>query len=97
MAIPIPNSLADKLCSTDWTTQPPDPCDNYIGYIGDGYCDDVTNLPECSYDGGDCCGDYVYTDYCNECICHPTNLTTVDPTNLTTVGPTDLTTAEQIN
>ena len=81
VAIPIPNSLADKLCSTDrttpatTTTDPMDPteqCDFYNYYIGDGYCDDVTNLPECNHDGGDCCGDDVKTDYCNECICYQT-------------------------
>ena len=73
VAIPIPNSLADKLCSTDRTTpQPPNPCDNYNAWIGDDYCDDVTNNAECGYDGGDCCGDDVKTDYCNECICYQT-------------------------
>ena len=27
-------------------------------YTGDGYCD-----------GGDCCLDYVYEDFCDECLC----------------------------
>ena len=91
VAIPIPYSLADKLCSTVQTTvkptdpttaeptDPTDQCDYYndLGYVGDGLCDDGANSAECGYDGGDCCGDDVKTDYCNECICHPTNLTTV--------------------
>ena len=24
-------------------------------WIGDGFCDDLTNTPGCNYDGGDCC------------------------------------------
>ena len=43
------------------------PCDQYEHFyniyidcsspqlIGDNYCDDVTNTPECNFDGGDCC------------------------------------------
>ena len=64
VAIPIPYSLADKLCSTDRTTakppnsttKPTDQCDFY-DWIGDGECDDATNNAECNYDGGDCCDD----------------------------------------
>ena len=26
-------------------------------WIGDGFCDDETNNPECDYDGDDCCGE----------------------------------------
>merc|ERR1719277_2296636 len=25
-------------------------------WIGDDYCDDMNNNPECNFDGGDCCG-----------------------------------------
>ena len=39
------------------------------GWIGDGYCDDVTNNMECNYDGGDCCLYPVNTQYCSECQC----------------------------
>ena len=35
-------------------------------------CDDLTNNDACDYDGGDCCGDSVNEQYCNECICHET-------------------------
>ena len=28
----------------------------YDNYISDGYCDNANNIPECNYDGGDCCG-----------------------------------------
>ena len=37
---------------------------------GDGYCDDVTNVPSCDFDGGDCCGNSVNTDFCAVCACH---------------------------
>ena len=36
--------------------------------IGDGICDDISNIPECTYDGGDCCGGA--THYCTLCECH---------------------------
>ena len=35
----------------------------------DGYCNDETNIPECNYDGGDCCGSCINTDYCTNCTC----------------------------
>ena len=37
--------------------------------IGNGYCNDETNNPECNFDGGDCCGSCINTDYCNNCTC----------------------------
>ena len=37
--------------------------------IGDGYCNDESNNPECVYDGGDCCGSCINTDYCTYCTC----------------------------
>ena len=37
--------------------------------INDGYCNDETNIPECGYDGGDCCGSCINTDYCTNCTC----------------------------
>ena len=37
---------------------------------GDGYCDDVTNVEACFFDGGDCCGNDVNTDYCEQCFCY---------------------------
>ena len=40
------------------------------GWIADGYCDDVNNNLACTYDGGDCCGSNVDTEYCDECICY---------------------------
>ena len=38
--------------------------------IGDGVCNDETNNEGCSYDGGDCCGPNVDTQYCTDCICY---------------------------
>ena len=39
------------------------------GWIGDDYCDDINNNVGCNFDGGDCCGANVNTDYCDECLC----------------------------
>ena len=36
------------------------------GWHGDNYCDDgVLNTENCKWDGGDCCGDNVNTNYCS--------------------------------
>ena len=48
-------------------------------WVGDGYCDDVTNNMECNYDGGDCCGDNVNIQYCSECQCISEGGSTEDP------------------
>ena len=37
--------------------------------IGNGYCEDETNNEGCSYDGGDCCGTNVNSDFCTDCTC----------------------------
>ena len=37
--------------------------------VGDGFCNDETNNPECNYDGGDCCGSCVVKQYCSDCEC----------------------------
>ena len=49
------------------TNQPPASCNS--GWIADGYCDDVNNNMDCNYDGGDCCGPNVNTQYCDDCQC----------------------------
>ena len=50
---------------------------------GDGYCEDYHNHKDCNFDGGDCCGDNVNTDYCDDCECLDPNFglttTTKDP------------------
>ena len=43
---------------------------NNPSWIGDGYCDDVTNNEGCHFDLGDCCGTNVNTQYCTQCICY---------------------------
>ena len=46
-------------------------CDNNIGLLGDGYCDDDANAEECLYDLGDCCS-FGYPDAFSlwtECYC----------------------------
>jgi hypothetical protein len=43
-------------------------CEN-DDWVGDGYCDDTTNNMVCNYDGGDCCGSNINTQYCSECQC----------------------------
>ena len=38
--------------------------------IADGKCQDELNVPECGFDGGDCCMTNIVTDYCQKCHCH---------------------------
>ena len=62
-------------------------------WVGDGECDDATNIPECVFDGGDCCGEAIKTTYCSLCQCFdqvPTTnkTTTKTSTNTTTTMPT---------
>ena len=47
-------------------------CTGDLDRIGDGFCDSSTNVPECGYDGGDCCAascDATLDTYsgCTEC------------------------------
>ena len=42
---------------------------NNFGFIGNGFCDDGLNNAECQFDGEDCCGPSVNTDYCTLCTC----------------------------
>ena len=37
--------------------------------VGDGYCDDKTNVEECGYDGNDCCEMESDKSYCTNCSC----------------------------
>ena len=38
-------------------------------FVGDNYCDDINNHVDCNFDGGDCCGSNINTNYCSECLC----------------------------
>ncbi len=42
--------------------------------IGDGFCDDTSNVPGCVFDGGDCCNPLISDHFCTDCICHETEL-----------------------
>ena len=44
-------------------------------WTGDGICDDLNNIFVCNYDGGDCCGFNVNTQYCSDCLCLSSNQT----------------------
>ena len=62
VAITVPDSFC--LEEGNGTT----PC-TVQGWIGDNFCDDVTNNIGCNFDGGDCCGANVNTEYCSACLC----------------------------
>lgn len=40
---------------------------------GNGLCDDLNNIAECDFDGGDCCGAYVKHGHCSDCLCKDPN------------------------
>ena len=37
--------------------------------VGNGFCNDESNIASCNYDGGDCCGSCIVTDSCLACEC----------------------------
>ena len=37
--------------------------------VANGFCNDETNIPECNFDGGDCCGSCVKKTFCSNCTC----------------------------
>ena len=49
--------------------------ENYLGNcenpseVANGFCNDETNIPECNFDGGDCCGSCVKKTFCSTCTC----------------------------
>ena len=63
--------------------QEPDDCSSICGfpdYKGDDYCDDENNNCGCEWDGGDCCGSNVNTNYCAACEClEPTLVDCCEP------------------
>lgn len=42
----------------------------YMTSLGNGYCDDLCNRPEFSYDFGECCLPQINDLSCLECLCH---------------------------
>merc|ERR1712179_833416 len=61
------------------TAAPPPKAECPNNYIADSYCDDECNYPEYDYDGGDCCGDDVNEQYCEDCDCLEVTETTQAP------------------
>ena len=50
----------------------PNSCPGTCGdpsWKADNSCDDVNNNCGCEWDGGDCCGSNVNTEYCSSCEC----------------------------
>ena len=45
-------------------------CPSAEAWVGNGKCDDETNIPECDYDGGDCCMDPYVQGFCTICVCY---------------------------
>ena len=41
----------------------------YHPLVGNGFCNDDTNIAGCNYDGGDCCGYNINSEHCTECTC----------------------------
>jgi hypothetical protein len=49
-------------------------------FIGDGLCDDRQNVPECNYDGQDCClAGHLNSSFCEDCACHLGMCSSVGP------------------
>ncbi len=48
------------------------------GMIGDGYCNDTLNVPECFFDLGDCCRSRVKKRDCKDCVCKKNNKVYMD-------------------
>ena len=75
-------------------TEPPSDDCGSPQWFGDNYCDDENNNAECGWDGGDCCGDNVNTQYCSACECldpsagGPTTTPAPPPPGTTTAAPT---------
>ena len=70
LAMVVPELMACQADTgvVDYTTPAGPPVCN-TGWIADGFCDDANNHMDCSYDGGDCCGSNVNTNYCQVCQC----------------------------
>merc|ERR1712021_244340 len=83
---------SDCLCiELPETTEAPIECVGVNQWIGDNYCDDVNNNPECDFDGGDCCQEAPangWDQYCEDCECFDMPETTEPPME-TTEEPMD--------
>merc|ERR1711879_527103 len=67
------DDVKENFCSTCECLDPNDPSNQGVcgspSWQGDNYCDDENNNAGCEWDGGDCCGDDVKTQYCSACEC----------------------------
>ncbi len=61
---------------------------NQILQVGDGFCDDDSNVVGCLYDGGDCCRPIISAQFCTKCLCHKTNKVNHKEEPRTEIGPT---------
>ena len=83
--------------TTVTTTPRPEGC-GFPQWVGDNFCDDENNNEECGWDGGDCCGNNVVTQYCTICACLdpngivPNTTSPNTPITSSTVFPPDITT-----
>ena len=50
----------------------------YLTLMGDEYCDDEANTPECLYDSGDCCSYDNDRTLCEDCFCYDDATTNQD-------------------
>merc|ERR1711962_1649639 len=84
------NYCSDCLCiEIPETTESPFECIEH--WIGDNFCDDQNNNPECEFDGGDCCQEEAgdgWDNYCQICECLDMPETTETPFE-TTQAPSE--------
>ena len=71
------------LCSEDCTRVNSECVPSFLSnpLVGNGVCNNETNIKECNFDGGDCCKPLPNKELCSKCECcklkHHTNLSYV--------------------
>ncbi len=70
-AVKIPASGIN--CEPDQQLLGPVCHQNHLLLVENGFCEDKSNSPECSYDGGDCCWPLINDPFCSNCVCHADN------------------------
>ncbi len=61
--------VKDEETYTETTTAIIETCPQSEITLGDGLCNDETNIEVCRYDGGDCCLEEKPNIVCTECQC----------------------------
>ena len=82
------DDVKENYCTACECLDPAKQCTGTCGsphWKGDNWCDDENNNCGCEWDGGDCCGDDVKTNYCKDCLCLDPNATST--TTTTTPAP----------